>query len=232
MFLHDEVIAIIPARAGSKGLPGKNLMTIAGKSLVEHAIFAAQECMFIDHIVVSSDDERVLAIAHSQDAINHRRSEAAATDSSTAADVIRDYFENTDVMIDPAFDPWIVYLQPTSPARTADMIEEAFTRIDAAPGARALVSLVAPSKSPYWSVVLDHDKKISPLFPEAYSNNRQSLADAYLPNGAIYIFKLSEFRKQERVPFVGAIPYVMTAEDSIDIDTQEDFDRAKAMLEK
>lgn len=231
MFLHDYVYAIIPARGGSKGLPGKNLMKLSGKSLIERAVDSAKDCLFVDITVVSSDDQEILAEAHRLGVVNHQRAAAAATDESTAAGVIVDFFDNAEIEIDPSIDPWIVYLQPTSPMRTAEMVEQVFDLLAANPGAKSVVSVSRPSKSPYWSLVVENGK-LKPLFPEAYSANRQSLAETYLPNGAIYCFKLSEFKKQGKFPFEGALPYVMSEADSVDIDTQADFDRAKAILEK
>jgi CMP-N-acetylneuraminic acid synthetase len=80
--------------------------------------------------------------------------------------------------------------------------------------------------------VVDSNGRLNPLFAEAYSTNRQALPEAYLPNGAIYAFKLSEFKKENKFPFVGSLPYFMSEDDSVDIDTQADFDRAKALLER
>lgn len=231
MFLHDQVFAIIPARGGSKGLPGKNLMKLAGKSLLERAIESAKDCLFVDATVVSSDDAEILGEALRLGAINHRRADAAATDESTAAGVILDFLNNAEVEIDPSIDPWIVYLQPTSPLRTSEMVEQVFDLLAKHPGAKSVVSVVKPNKSPYWAMTAEGGK-LKPLFPEAYSANRQSLPQAYLPNGAIYCFKLSEFKKENKFPFDGALAYVMSEDDSVDIDTQADFDRAAALLEK
>lgn len=233
MFLNDHVWAVIPARAGSKGLPGKNLMKIGGKSLLELAIDCANECIYIDSPLVSSDDEEMLAEAYRLGAINHRRDSFAAQDDSTAGDVIRDFLHATDVEVDPNLDPWVVYLQPTSPARTADMIERAFVLLaEHQPHAKALVSVTHPPKSPYWSLTIGVDGRLHPLFPEVYGLNRQQNDEVFIPNGAIYIFKLSEFTKTGKIPVDGAVPFFMTAEESIDIDTAEDFARAKALLER
>ncbi|MFM6967270.1 MAG: cytidylyltransferase domain-containing protein, partial [Rhodoluna sp.] len=130
MFDDNLVIAFVPARGGSKGLPGKNLMTIAGKNMIERA--AASAAVWpagskVDVTVVSSDDEAILAAAVAAGCVTHERSPFAASDEATAADVIRDYFQSADVVLDG--DPWIVYLQPTSPARTGVHVEAAFDLI-------------------------------------------------------------------------------------------------------
>ena len=227
------VIAFIPARGGSKGLPGKNLMKIAGKSMIERAVASATDWISgskVDVCVVSSDDEAILADAKAAGAVTFKRSDFAASDEATAADVIRDYFGSPDVMIDlDGRDPWIVYLQPTSPARTGLHVEEAFNMI--IPGVRSVVSVTTPEKSPYWTLNINERGQLTPLFPQAFEANRQSLQAAYIPNGAIYIFKLSDFIAAGAVPVTNAAAYIMNRDESVDIDTREDFERAKAVLE-
>jgi CMP-N-acetylneuraminic acid synthetase len=165
--------------------------------------------------------------------INHRRDAFASQDDSTAGDVIRDFLHATDVEIDPRVDPWIVYLQPTSPARTADMVEAAFDVLaQHQPHAKALVSVTHPPKSPYWTLTVGVDGRLHPLFPEVYGLNRQQNDEAFIPNGAIYIFKLSEFNKTGKFPVDGAVPFFMSEADSIDIDTVEDYELARKKLEQ
>ncbi|MDE2387367.1 MAG: acylneuraminate cytidylyltransferase family protein [Actinomycetales bacterium] len=231
MFDNNLVIAFIPARGGSKGLPGKNLMTIAGKNMIERAATSATDWpggSKVDVTVVSSDDEAILAAAKAAGCVTHERSAFAASDEATAADVIRDYFQSPEVMLEG--DPWIVYLQPTSPARTGAHVAAAFGLIEA--GARAAVSVTTPEKSPYWTLNVNEQGELTPLFPQAFESNRQSLAAAYIPNGAVYIFKLSDFLAAGAVPVQNAAAFIMSREESVDIDTQEDFDKAKALLER
>lgn len=228
------VIAFIPARGGSKGLPGKNLMTIAGKTMIERAAASAQDWISgskVDVTVVSSDDEEILAAAKAAGCVTFKRSPFAGSDEATAADVLRDYFGAPDVMIDlDGRDPWIVYLQPTSPARSGLHVEEAFNMLT--PGVRSVVSVTTPEKSPYWTLNINAGGRLTPLFPQAFESNRQALPPAYIPNGAIYIFKLSDFIAAGAVPVTNAAAYIMSRDESVDIDTQEDFDRAKALLER
>jgi CMP-N,N'-diacetyllegionaminic acid synthase len=227
------VIAFIPARGGSKGLPGKNLMTIGGKSMIERAASSANDWLSgskVDVCVVSSDDDFILAAAQAAGCVTFKRSPFAASDEATAADVLRDYFGAPDVMVDlDGRDPWIVYLQPTSPARTGLHVEEAFNMLT--PGVRSVVSVTTPEKSPYWTLNINAAGRLTPLFPPAFEANRQALPPAYIPNGAIYIFKLSDFLAAGAVPVTNAAAYIMSRDESVDIDTQEDFDRAKALLE-
>jgi len=233
MFDDNLVIAFIPARGGSKGLPGKNTMKIAGKSMIERAVASATDWPSgskVDVTVVSSDDEAILAEAKAAGAVTFERSAFAASDEATAADVIRDYFESPNVVIDmDGRDPWIVYLQPTSPARTGKHVEAAFSLLSQ--DVHSVVSVTTPEKSPYWTLNVNESGQLTPLFPQAFEANRQSLQAAYIPNGAIYIFKLSAFFAAGAVPVTNAAAYIMSREESVDIDTREDFEKAKALLE-
>jgi CMP-N-acetylneuraminic acid synthetase len=100
------------------------------------------------------------------------------------------------------------------------------------PTIRSVVSVSSPEKSPYWTLNINASGRLSPLFPDAFNSNRQALPPAYVPNGAIYLFKLSDFLATGAVPVEGAAAYIMSANESIDVDTKADFDRAKALLER
>jgi CMP-N,N'-diacetyllegionaminic acid synthase len=208
-------------------------MKIGGKSMIQRAAESADDWLrmtSVDVTVCSSDDEDILAEAKEHGCVTFKRSDFAASDESTAADVLRDYFGSPSVMIDlDGRDPWVVYLQPTSPARTGLHVEEAFNMIT--PGVRSVVSVTTPEKSPYWTLNINAGGRLTPLFPQAFETNRQALPEAFIPNGAIYIFKLSDFLAAGAIPVTNAAPYIMSRDESVDIDTQADFDRAKALLE-
>lgn len=232
--LNDElVIAFIPARGGSKGLPGKNMMKISDKTLIERAIDSSKGFLLgtpVDVVVVSSDDDEILDEARRLGAVDFRRSTFASSDEASAYDALHDYFNNPETLVSlEDSDPWIVYLQPTSPGRKGRHVEEAFHLLG--PGVDSVVSVVEPDKSPYWALTVGPTGRVSTMFPEAYGQNRQALPKAYLPNGAIYIFKLSAMMAAKKVPVEGAAAYVMDSVSSIDIDSREDFERAKRLIE-
>jgi CMP-N-acetylneuraminic acid synthetase len=228
------VVALIPARGGSKGLPGKNLKKLAGKSLIERAVESAKGASdLIDLVVVSSDDDAILMEAQRAGALPHLRAAEAASDTATAADLLEDYFAgeenaliNTDVIV--------VYLQPTSPMRNSSHVRQALdmmhANLDLAVPNPSVVSVSALEKSPYWTMVID-EGRLKPLFPDAMTQNRQDLPAAYVPNGALYLFRWSDFVAGRRIPTAGSSAFVMSADESVDIDTQADFDRAVALLE-
>ena len=129
-----------------------------------------------------------------------------------------------------AQDPYIVYLQPTSPLRTAIHIDDAFNQMQRN-NAHKLISVVEMAKSPFKSFILDRSGLLEALFDEDKTNaRRQDLPRVYLPNGAIYIFRLSDFNCRSKFPSNGSMPYFMSDKDSLDIDTEADFDLLNAVL--
>ena len=223
-----RVFALAPARAGSKGVPGKNLRRFNGRPLLEHTIDAARSCEFIDDIILSSDSEEILNLGRRLGALSHLRSPLAATDSATATEVVANVIDD---VIEGKFpgDCYIVYLQPTSPLRRGAHISAAFNLM-AQTGSEGCVSVVHMSESPYKSYILSLEGRLQPIFDEQKTNsNRQCLPVAYYPNGAIYIFLVSEFLKKGQFPTNGAIPLIMSPEESIDIDTEEDLIYAESI---
>lgn len=221
-------IALVPARGGSKGLARKNLRELAGKPLLNHAIDAASGSRHVSAIYVSSEDEEILASGERAGCTAIRRPAALAQDASTATEVMQHFFETAALDGDPT----IIYLQPTSPLRTSAHIDGAIAAMRAA-GATSLVSVVELEKSPFKSFVCGEDGRLKSLFDEKFSNhNRQELPRAYIPNGAIYIFPKSLFLARGGFPSEGSLPYIMSAADSVDIDTQADLDRAQKLMEQ
>lgn len=226
-FKQIPVIALIPARGGSKGVPRKNLRMAGGRPLISYTIDAALKSKFIDRVYVSSEDDEILDVASTLGVCPLRRSDSAARDTSSANMVVLDFIDRlTTAEIE--IDPFIIYLQPTSPLRTALHIDNAFLQMEDHDNYR-LISVVELKKSPYKTFILSKGGVLEALFDESITNaNRQSLPEAYYPNGAIYIFKVSDFLKNKNFPSNGSLPFIMTERESIDIDTEEDL----IMLEK
>lgn len=226
--MSETFIALIPARGGSKGLKRKNLRDLAGKPLLHYAIDAARGSRHVSDIYLSSEDEEILASGRAAGCRTVTRPAALAQDDSTATQVVQHFFET--VKLDG--DPFIIYLQPTSPLRTSAHLDDAIARMMAA-GADSLVSVVELQKSPFKSFITGEDGRLKSLFEEKFSNhNRQQLPKAYIPNGAIYIFRKSLFQARGGFPSDGSLPYVMSAADSVDIDIEADLDRARQILEQ
>lgn len=216
------VIALVPARGGSKGVSRKNLRVIAGQSLVEFTLHAATGAERVDSVYLSSDAEDILAVGRILGVGLIMRPEKYASDTASATDVVRHFVGELPKNI-VSRDPYIVYLQPSSPLRSAHHIDSAVIEMEKRQE-HALMSVVELVKSPFKSFLIDSYGRLQSLFDEKLSNSRrQDLPKAYIPNGAIYIFRLSDFLARDGFPSNGSLPFVMTEEESIDIDTEEDI---------
>ena len=217
--------AFIPARAGSKGLPNKNLRELAGKPLIAHSIEAALGSGVCDEVLVSSDGEEILAAAqlHGAEALA-RPSELAADDSPTAL-AVKHAIEACEMRGDYI----IILLQATSPLRTADHVREAYmSYLD------GRLPIIGIDGSPAYAqkyLFLSDDGTVSPCVPEAATMPRQALTPSFKPNGAIYIFSVEQFLSCGDVPIDGARAYRMNGVANVDIDDADDLALAQLVLE-
>lgn len=223
------VLALVPARGGSKGIPRKNLAPVGGCPLLQHTLRAALEAPTVDATHLSSDDAEILALGQRLGVNTIERPARFATDDASAVAVVEHFLE----LLEPGMrerDPLIVYLQPTSPLRGAAHLEAAF-RLLVQAGQTLLVSVTELKKSPFKAFGLDPSGRLQALFDERQSNmRRQDLPPTYMPNGAIYTFRASEFKARAGFPSNGSVPYVMNDIDSIDVDTPEDLRRVEQIL--
>jgi CMP-N,N'-diacetyllegionaminic acid synthase len=145
------IVALIPARGGSKRIHKKNLVTLGGVPLVVHTILAAKAALKIDHVVVSSDSHEILAHAMNNGVVDWKRSPEASTDSATDRDVIMDFLNGLESVPDSAYGDidMIVYLRPTTPLRRIYDIDSAIDRILDLPDATGLRSVHEMSESAY-----------------------------------------------------------------------------------
>lgn len=220
-----RLVAVVTARAGSKGLPGKNVALLGGEPLIAHSIRAGLDCPFVDRVVVTTDDPAAAAIARSMGAAVVDRPAALAGDAARSEDAVR---HALDAMAaeGEVFDR-LALLQPTSPLRTARHLAECVALFDQSQAACA-VSVVEAAHPPQKSFVLDDGGHLSPLFGvEVLSRPRQLLPKAYYPNGAVYLMGCDDFRRLDCFFAPPALPYVMSAADSIDVDTADDLERAR-----
>lgn len=223
------VLALVPARGGSKGLPRKNLVLLRGQPLLYYTLKSALDSSVVDQTFLSSDDAEILDFGGRLGVRTVNRPAVCATDDASAVEVVRHFIGTlSDEM--RARDPLLVYLQPTSPLRDARHIDRAFALLGEH-GATMLVSVVEMQKSPYKSFMLDDRNRLRSLFNERLSNaRRQDLPRTFIPNGAIYVFSVEEFVARGGFPSNGSVPYVMSEADSIDIDMPEDLLRAEKIL--
>jgi len=213
---------LIPARAGSKGVLKKNLRLAGGISLLRRTVLSAIETE-LGEVFVSSDNEEILNEAMDCGASVHLRESWAASDDATANDVVKEFSARHEVET-------LIYLQPTSPLRTAEHISEAWQLFVKAgkPVVSVSVSKVHPAKMLRLN---DQGFLTAPRYEQGLNHNRQSLDPVFVHNGAIYIFAINDFLKTLEFPIEGAVGYIMNGASSVDIDDEFDLQFADYILE-
>lgn len=224
-----NVLAIVPARGGSKGIPKKNLLKLRGKSLVEHAIRVGMECSLVDKLVLSTDDPEIAQVGQEAGAIvPFLRPARLAGDNVKTVDVV---LHLLDQMKEPV--EFVLLLQPTAPVRTAGNVLEAIQLLINNPDADAVISVV-PLEEPHPLKI----KKISGKWLVPYIDDgnseipRQLLPKAYKLNGAIYAIRVKSLKEQKTFLPDKSLPYVMPQETGVNIDTLLDFMLINMLLEK
>ena len=228
--LNDKrLIAIIPARSGSKGLPNKNIRLLNGKPLIAYSLVAAQEAEIFDEIFLSTDSQKYANIASQYGAnVPFLRSDSLATDTASTWDCVNEALEQYGTM-GKKFDIFVV-LQPTSPLRTPqDIVTAVETMI--LNTADSVVSVCEADHSPLWYNILPKNKSIKGFVrPEIMTKTRQELPTFYRINGAIYAVDTSYFFRTQNIYDGNSFAYIMPKERSIDIDSLFDFSFAEYLL--
>lgn len=226
------MLAIIPARGGSKGLPGKNIRPLAGKPLIAHTIEAALGAKSVTRVICSTDSEEIAAIARAAGAeVPFLRPSELAQDDSLAID---NYIYTVDRLIAEGMpvDEYCVLL-PTAPLRTSADIDGA-AAVFYEKAADSVVSYYPAPHPVQWHHIIDGQGVLRAYFAEDDKRlaNRQNEKATYLPNGAIYIFR-HQVLKGTRLYYTDrTYPYLMPANRSVDIDTIDDFDYADFLLSR
>jgi len=223
------VYALIPARGGSKGIPKKNLKLLAGRPLILYAINAAKESKLVDEIWVSSDNQEILNFSIDYGVNILHRPSNLSNDDISAIPVVSHFIEQLPNSAHE-HNALILYLQPTSPLRTSLHIDESISEMFEA-NLASVMSIVEADKSPFKAFKIDDSGKLISLFDERLSNaRRQDLPSCFYPNGAIYGFRISEFKVRNGFPSNGSYPYLMSRDESVDIDTLEDVELAERII--
>lgn len=220
------VLAVVPARGGSKGIPKKNVKLIAGKPLIAWTIEAALKSKYIDRVIVSTDCEEIATVAreHGADVPFMRPSELAQDETSGVAVVAHAAQTVGDAKI-------VVLLQPTSPLRNLSDIDasiELFAKNNDAP----VVSVTEARESPQWMFTINAERLARAAdASKPLPSTRQELPTYFTLNGAIYISTAERIIEQESYLTPETVPYEMPIERSVDIDDPFDFFVAEKLLE-
>jgi CMP-N-acetylneuraminic acid synthetase len=225
----SEVIAVIPARGGSKGIPHKNVADLGGRPLLTWTIDAARQSGVIDRIVVSSDDDTILEVAVGAGAEADRRSDALAEDHVHSVHVVLDLLERQGRA---GYRPdVVVMLLPTSPFRRPEHVAGAVGRfLDVRPP--AVISVTELDKQLIHLRTVDEDGRLQPLASAGeLTAQRQGQPSLYGLNGSIYVARPDKLLSARTFHMPGAIAYVMDANASVDINEPADLEHARRLLE-
>ena len=225
-----RVIAVIPARGGSKSVPGKNIRALDGKPLLAWSIEVARKVTEIDRIIVSTDDDQIASVGRSHGAEVYARPPHLATDEALVIDALKDLLQT--LREEDETPEWVILLEPTCPLRTPEDVGDC-------------LKLVA--QSGYDSVATFKDAELNPHrawrivdgVPEVFIAGsvpwlpRQKLPKAYQLNGAVYLFRASLLAREANSLLVGKVgAKFMPRDRSQDIDDSVDFTIVEELLKK
>ncbi|USD32712.1 MULTISPECIES: acylneuraminate cytidylyltransferase family protein [Vibrio] len=225
-----KILAIVPARGGSKRLPGKNIKCLHGKPLIQWAIESASDIEEISRVIVSTDSPEIAKIAsQSGGEVPFMRPKELASDTSSSTDVVKHalkFYERQGEYFD-----YVLLLQPTSPIRNAEHVTEAIKLLQLKE-ADAVVSVCKSEHSPLWTNTLPDDLSMDQFITDDIKNTRsQDLPSFYRLNGAIYLSNVKRFYEESTMLLSSNIyAYKMDNECSVDIDHELDFLVAEAIL--
>jgi len=219
-----KVIAIIPARGGSKGVPGKNKKLIAGKPLISYTIETALQSKLLSQTWVSSDDREIIDLARNYPGIQiHERDSSLATDQSPVADTVIEIIRQADCDA-------VMLLQPTAPIRTGDDIDKAINLLEKSGAINSVISVVEmndihPARM-YWK----KNDQLTSILPEFEQARRQDIPPAYYRNGSIYLVRKKFFEQHLSLMVKPTMPYIMPASLLLNIDEPRDMIIAEALI--
>lgn len=225
-----NTLYVIPARGGSKGIPGKNIKPLAGKPLICYAIDTARELAGDDDICITTDDDKILKTVKDYGMkVPFKRPAKLAGDKAGMNEVLLhalEYYESKGKTYD-----CLVLLQPTSPFRTADHVREAQRLFSA--DVDMVVGVSEAKANPYFSLCeenargfLERCKSLGPIA------GRQDAPKVYDVNGAVYVINVASLKKQHMQEFARIKKYVMDEISSLDLDTPLDWQFCSFLIER
>lgn len=229
-----RVLAVVPARAGSKGLPGKNIRPLQGKPLLAWPIDAARGSRYVDRVIVSTEDATYadIAVAHGAEAPFLRPAELA-TDTAPSIGFIL-HAVDTLAAAGEAYD-YLILLEPTSPLTEATDIDAALEQLIAAHGtAEAIVGVARMEAAhPAFAVRRDDTGIIRPLLSESFDAlpRRQDLEPVFVLDGSLYISTIGALKRERGFAHARTLGYVTDRFKALEIDDLVDFLCVEAVME-
>lgn len=223
-----KVLAIIPARGGSKGVPGKNSYPIAGKPLINYTIDCAQSSRCLAAIYVSSDDEHILHVSKTDGITCLKRPAELAQDQTSIVPVISHVLEIAEMDTNSVFDA-IMLLQPTAPLREPEHITGSIEALESS-GVNAVISVCEMTDLHPARMYRINNNLLDPFVPEYEKARRQDIPPAYYRNGSIYLVRREAFFQQNQVMAKPSAPFIMDSKYLCNIDEPRDMIVAEALI--
>lgn len=227
-----KILAVIPARGGSKGVPRKNIKPLLGRSLVERTLEQARACSHIDRIILSTDDDEILA--HASDLgleTAPKRAEHLSSDHTAMIDVVLDLLiglEDREGYIPDV----VLLLQPTSPLRDVRHIDTAISMIGDNDSVCAVIE-VPQELNPQFVMKIGAEGYLDYYLPEGRNvKRRQDVMPAYRRDGTVYLTKRDVLFEHQNFYGASCIPMMIDPAESLSIDTDKDWQRAESVLSK
>lgn len=231
----EKILAIIPARGGSKGLPRKNILKLLGKAMIGYTIEAARASKYIDKVVVSTEDEEIAEIARQFGAeVPFLRPKELAQDDTPGIEPILYTMREAEKFYNVSFDVMIM-LQPTSPLRGTEHIDAAIEQYRKnRDHFDSLISVTELEHPVEWNRTIDTDGKLQDFlwYEKEQMYSRQRAQKVYRLNGAIYIVEKEALFRTKRFETGRTQGFMMNTYESIDVDTKEDFCYAEFLMSK
>ncbi len=228
----NKVLAIIPARGGSKGVPRKNIRLLDGKPLIAHTIEVARQCPSITRCILSTDAPEIAQIAQSHGIdVPFMRPDHLATDHAATIDVVLHAVERMEKVEEMTFDV-ILLLQPTTPLRIVADVEQSLQLLQQS-GADSVVSFYPVERGhPYYMYTLDTGEPHPLMQIPDHITRRQEFPSVYVRNGAIYATKRDVLVQTHSFYGAKTQAYIMPYERSINIDSEIDLLLAEQIIQQ
>ncbi|UAA39138.1 acylneuraminate cytidylyltransferase family protein [Paraneptunicella aestuarii] len=226
MIAGKKVLAVIPARGGSKGLPGKNIRELHGKPLIVWSIELANQSATIDRVVVSTDDEHIVRIAEQAGAdVPFLRPAELATDFSPTKDALVHCLDNLPESYDI-----LVLLQPTSPLRTRKTLEACISLC--AESDKTVISVSKNKKAVEW-MFYRHENGLEYVLGDANRpTRRQYCKPVYYVDGCVYCMPVAGFKDSTVIFDENSLTVVSEEQESVDIDSISDFEYCEYLFKR
>lgn len=228
-----KILAVIPARGGSKGIPKKNIVELGGKPLIAYSIEVAKKSRLVNRMIVTTDDQEIADVAKKYGAeAPFIRPANLAQDDTPPEPVLKHVLEF--LVKEENYKPdIIVWLEPPFPFRTAEEVDEAIKLFQADPEADSLRGVCQPFQNPYKMWVLKN-KYLQPLIKKEgvtfCSQPRQKTGEVYWQNGHIYLLRYDTIMKKGNFYGEKILPFILAEDKFIDIDSEYNLELARLLL--